>query len=288
MTTSDRPTWRRPLVGALSALVATTAIILLGQSGFAALALFPLVVLFWYLGHHSRTEMGLIRGRLRHYGIGLLHPAVVLGTIAVIAWIGGAISTRGTDWSAATIGFFTTMLVTILMGLITEEGFFRGWLWSSLRRVGVGGGGLIVWTSLAWSLWHLPVLLWGTEIETTPAQVPVYLASAFTIGIIWGTFRLISGSILVTSVVHGVWNGAVYVFFGMGATQGVLGIRETAIYGPEVGALGLIANLVVAIGLWQWYRRSRRRTEPRSGSAGTSVEPPSKRHNAELTSTEMG
>ncbi len=116
-----------------------------------------------------------------------------------------------------------------------------------------------MWTSLAWSLWHVPVLLLGTDIETSAAQVPIYFASAFTIGIIWGMFRLISGSIVVTSVVHGVWNGAVCVFFGMGATEGALGIKETAVYGPEVGVLGLAINIVIAIGLWQWYRSASRK-----------------------------
>lgn len=253
---SNRPAWLWPVLGTLSGIAATTVVVLAGWSAFAALALLPLLGAYWYLGRHSRIELGFVLGRLRHYGLGLLHPTLVLSAIALVAWLAGAIDIRGTDWSATTIGFVTTALVTILMGLLTEEGFFRGWLWSSLRRAGVGARGLVVWTSLAWGLWHVPVLLWGTDIETSASQVPIYLASAFAIGLIWGTFRLISGSIVVTSVVHGAWNGAVYVLFGMGATEGALGIRETVIYGPEVGVLGLALSLVVALGLWQWSRHT--------------------------------
>lgn len=263
MALYSRPTWQQPVFGAISGVVATTIVVLSGLSAFAALALFPLICVYWYLGRHSRSELGFVPGRLRHYGVGLLHPALVLGAIALAAWVGGAINTSGTDWSAAGIGFLTTMLVTILMGLLTEEGFFRGWLWSSLRRAGVGPGGLVMWSSLAWSLWHVPVLLWGTDIEASAAQVPIYLASAFTIGIIWGMFRLISGSIVVTSVVHGLWNGAVYVFFGMGATEGALGIQETVLYGPEVGVLGLAINIVIAIELGRWHLRTNRKRPAR-------------------------
>lgn len=63
---------------------------------------------------------------------------------------------------------------------------------------------------------------------------------------IWGLLRLISGSVLVASVSHGVWNGLDYPLFGFGTKVGALGITETAIYGPEVGILGLIVNVVFA------------------------------------------
>ena len=33
-----------------------------------------------------------------------------------------------------------------------------------------------------------------------------------------------------------------------------LGIRETGIYGPEVGVLGLILNIVFATVLWQYWK----------------------------------
>jgi hypothetical protein len=66
-----------------------------------------------------------------------------------------------------------------------------------------------------------------------------------------------SGSIVVTSVSHGVWNGLVYVLFGEGTTLGVLGIHNTAVFGPEVGLLGLGLNLVFAAVLWLSFNRGR-------------------------------
>src|SRR4029077_14847966 len=43
-----------------------------------------------------------------------------------------------------------------------------------------------------------------------------------------------------------LWNGIAYVFFGFGTKTSALGIRDTAIFGPEIGILGLISNAVFA------------------------------------------
>jgi hypothetical protein len=97
-----------------------------------------------------------------------------------------------------------------------------------------------------------------TEDAVPLAQIPVILVNGAVIGAIWGMLRLLSGSILVTSICHAVWNASVYVFFGFGTTVGALGIKKTALYGPESGFLGLGLNLVLAIVLWQWWMRPRR------------------------------
>ena len=75
------------------------------------------------------------------------------------------------------------------------------------------------------------------------------------IGAAWGLMRSISGSVIVTSVSHGVWNGFTYTFFGFGPEVGALGIKNTALFGPEVGVLGLALNTVFVLALWWWWRR---------------------------------
>jgi membrane protease YdiL (CAAX protease family) len=77
------------------------------------------------------------------------------------------------------------------------------------------------------------------------------------IGIIWALMRKWSGSIVVTSVSHGVWNAFAYVLFGVGSTTGALGIHNTAVFGPEVGLIGLGVNLAFAAVLWLGFSRSR-------------------------------
>ena len=66
-------------------------------------------------------------------------------------------------------------------------------------------------------------------------------------GGIWGVLRDVSGSLVVSSVSHGVWNGLAYTVFGYGTRAGALGIRQVGIYGPEVGLLGLALNTIVLL-----------------------------------------
>ena len=49
--------------------------------------------------------------------------------------------------------------------------------------------------------------------------------------------------------------GLINPLFGFGSKIGTLGITETAIYGPEVGVLGLIVNVVFAAALWRWVNQ---------------------------------
>jgi hypothetical protein len=114
---------------------------------------------------------------------------------------------------------------------------------------------VLVWTAVAFSAWHIPAVVLSGEDALPLPQIPILLSNAVLIGGTWGLLRSLSGSILVTSVCHAVWNAAVYTFFGFGATIGVLGVKQTAIYGPESGLVGLGLNLALAAGLWHWWQR---------------------------------
>ena len=67
--------------------------------------------------------------------------------------------------------------------------------------------------------------------------------------------RLGSGSILVASVAHGLWNGLAYVLFGYGADAGILGITDFDLYGPERGVLGMMVNAAALALLFVWLKR---------------------------------
>ena len=153
-------------------------------------------------------------------------------------------------------------VMSLVLGLLTEELFFRGWLFGALQRAGLSELNVMVWTGVAFSLWHIPAVTMDTQDALPLAQIPVLLVNGVVIGAIWAMLRSISGSILVTSVCHAIWNASVYVLFGIGTTVGALGVKQTAIYGPESGALGLALNLLLAGVLWQWWRR---RALPRFG-----------------------
>ena len=117
-------------LGLIAAIATNTIANACGLPSVGAFLLFPVIGIFWYLTRYSRKEMGLALGPLHYYGLGLLHPVLVLGLISLAAWLTVAIDIQNPDWSKVALSFAITALVSILVAILTEEGFFRGWLWA--------------------------------------------------------------------------------------------------------------------------------------------------------------
>jgi membrane protease YdiL (CAAX protease family) len=246
---------RRTALGVLLAIGITTAMYSSGLSAFSALPLFPLIALFWYMERLSRRSIGFVGGHASHYLLAVLHPLVVLGALAIVSSAAGAVDTSQVSWGSISRNFALMAISTILIAMITEEGFFRGWLFASLEDKGLKGIQALLWSSIAFAFWHLSAVLLPTGFDLPRARIPLFILNAGVIGAIWGLMRWLSGSVVVASVSHGLWNGGAYVLFGYGTKTGALGIENTSLYGPEVGVLGLSLNLLFALALWQWSRR---------------------------------
>jgi membrane protease YdiL (CAAX protease family) len=246
-----------PAIGVVLAMAANAGMDAVGLSDLSFASLFPLTLALWAVQRLSRQRMGIAFGRLRHHALAILYPVVVIGVIALVCLAAGVVDVGAVDWRKAGSDFLATVAVSFLLGLLTEELFFRGWLFGSLQKAGVNERSTVLWTAVAFSLWHIPAFVMHTQDAVPVAQLPVILTNAVVIGAIWGTMRLISGSIVVTSVSHAVWNAAVYVLFGFGTTPGALGVQHTALYGPESGVWGLGLNLLTAATLWHWWMRRR-------------------------------
>jgi len=245
-----------PIIGVVCAITLTTAMDATGLSTFSALALLPLLLLFWWLSHLSRTEVGFKAGRAKDYGMAVLFPAAVMGVIALIACLAGAVDLTKTNWSKTAANLALMTISTFLVAIVTEEGFFRGWLWGSLEKAGMKTGSVLICSSIAFALWHISAVTLDPDFKPPAAQIPVYLCNAAVIGAVWGLLRAESGSIVVASLSHGLWNGMAYVLFGFGTHMGSLGIRNTAVFGPENSLLGLGLNLLFACLLWRrWQKR---------------------------------
>lgn len=247
MNTSKTYAW----VGITSAIGITTTMDATGFSMFSALPLFPLAFLLWYLQRFSRSEIGLVAGRYYDYLWALAYPLIVLGAMALLAHNAGATDLAGADWSKARINVVIGSSVGIVVVLLTEEGFFRGWLWATLRRGGRSQTNTLMLTTILFVTWHLSAVVLDTGFDVPAAEIPVYLINVTLIGAIFGMLRLVSGSVIVASVCHAVWNGIAYPLFGFGENTGSLGIQDTHIYGPEVGYAGLMFNSAFALLLWQ-------------------------------------
>lgn len=242
-------------LGLATAIVITTTMDATGFSMFSALPLFPLAGLFWYLQKLSRVEVGLVWGNLRTCVLAVAFPVLVLGLMGVIAWMFGAVDTSNADWNKAFLNMGLMSSIGIIIVLITEEGFFRGWLWAALSRAGQTDTQVLICTSIAFTVWHISAISLDTGFDIPATEIPVYLINATLIGAVFGMLRMISGSVIAPSVCHAVWNGIDYPLFGFGERVGALGIQQTHIYGPEVGVLGIAVNLISATALWLWIRK---------------------------------
>jgi membrane protease YdiL (CAAX protease family) len=259
--------WRWPVIGTLLAIAATTLMDAVGLSDFNVFPLVALFFLYRYLTRLSRAEIGLTWGRPRDYALALFYPVLVIGLIGLIAWLSRAVSTAHTDWTHVWVQLVSSLIFTFLIAIVTEEGIFRGWLWATLPRAGVTARGLVVWTSLAFAAWHVSTALLPTQYHPPLAQVPIYLLNAAVIGFNWALMRQRSGSIVVTAVSHSVWNTLVYVFIGVGTTVAALGIQNSAVFGPELGLVGLALNVTFAAVVWLGFSRGRAIKAVENGAA---------------------
>lgn len=244
---------RPAIAGVMVAITITTAMDATGFSVFSALPLIALFGLFWFLQKFSRNDIGINWSDLGSYGWALAYPLIVLGLAAGIAFAAGAVDTSSADWKKIFINMGVASSVGILMVMITEEGFFRGWLWASLKRAGKSDKQVLVWTTLAFIAWHVSAISLETGFDLPAKEIPIFLINGTLLGAIWGVLRLVSGSIVVPAVSHAVWNAIDYPLFGFGEKVGALGIEQTHIYGPEVGILGIALNLAFLTLLWRIY-----------------------------------
>ena len=215
-----------------------------------------------FLQSPSSDRYGRIRAWLLttdHKRIGLLYMWVILFWFFIAVMLGVLLRTElaavgETVMDAETYNAIFT-LHGVIMVFLTEEGFFRGWLWASLKKTGQDDRKVLVWTSVLFSLWHLSAVTLDTGFDLPLAQVPIFMLNACLLGLNWGLMRRLSGSVFAASLSHATWNGVVYEMFGFGEKVGELGIEKTAWYGPEVGVLGLVLNALFALVLWRRVMR---------------------------------
>lgn len=109
---------------------------------------------------------------------------------------------------------------------------------------------ILIFTALAFAFWHLPLFFLDSSFNWS--MLPVYITGGIVGGVTFGLLRYISGSIIVSSFSHALWNTVVYSLFGLGSGSGILGIKATNIFSPESGLLGLACGLVFMAILWVW------------------------------------
>ncbi len=242
------------IIAAIAAALALPAIVdAAGHAAFSALAIIPVMLGFWLLTRQHPRAIGFTLGNLSAWSWAFAHPLFSLGIIALVAGGMGEITLGEFDMTA-TLGLIGIIFLSnMILSMLTEEGFFRGWLWAMMSDLPAMAR--LALTTLPFAALHLSFAALEHDYQLPPVQLGIYLVGALTLGAIWGMMREISGSIILTSFAHGLWNGLVYPLFGIGTRQGDLGITRIELLGPERGWLGLALNIVFAVILWRAYRR---------------------------------
>jgi len=127
--------------------------------------------------------------------------------------------------------------------LITEELAFRGYLITRLSKLGRMKA--LLYSSVLFGIWHIPpsILLLGSGVTRTA----IYAVNIFLLGILFSYLFLESGSLIPSSIFHGVWNALEYTLFGYGNSQGVILGNSRILFDPEEGLVGTFVLLVFSI-----------------------------------------
>ena len=129
--------WFWGLTGSLSVLVVSPlAATSTGIEFLYPLSLLPLSMLLWTLTRLPSRAMGLRLGPVRTHVLAVMYPVFVMGLTGLIAYLSGSIRATHFPVLAVSKGVLLIFLFTLALGPLTEEGFFRGWLWGVLEASG--------------------------------------------------------------------------------------------------------------------------------------------------------
>jgi len=249
---ADSKTASWPLVAGVAAIVVSPLLELAtGQGALYTFWLTAMMIGLWAVQRLTRREVGIAVGDAKSYVIALIYPAAIIGCVVLGAWIAGLIDLSAFSATTTLRRLTLNFLVTFVFALITEEGFFRGALWGSCVRAGFSPAATLLWTSVAFGLWHLAVPIIEPDFAQPMSKVPQYVIGATVFGVAMGFLRMRSGSIVVPSFCHALWNATAYTLFGTGEKVGQLGITDPNIWDPERGYAGLVLAILVAA-LWWW------------------------------------
>jgi hypothetical protein len=70
------------------------------------------------------------------------------------------------------------------MVLITEEGFFRGWLWPAVKRTGKSDRQTLILTNVALVLGHVSAVSFNTGFDIPSHEPPISLINISILGLI--------------------------------------------------------------------------------------------------------
>jgi membrane protease YdiL (CAAX protease family) len=198
---------------------------------------------------------------------GILLPVVVGLLMFGTAWLLG-IAPFNAEKAAVifSVSFAPVFLYGIVFNLFAaagEEIGWRGFLVPELSRT-MGFTKLALLSSAIWTVWHFPMIFFGTYHGTGPIwySLAVFIPSVMGAGVILAWLRCMSGSVWVAVLFHGFWNYFIQQFY-----------PALTVTTPEgnmmLGEFGWFVALVyVVLALVFWHFRDRLPSLPENAPTG--------------------
>jgi len=193
--------------------------------------------------------------------VGLVLAGGAMGLLFAVEWAAGWLAVRGWRWNQGPPGAWLRSawlaLLANLLAAVGEEAMFRGYLLPGLSRAWGKGAALAVMAVL----FAIPHLLVSGAAQTHWA---VFTAALALPGVMLGWTALRSGDLWLPVGIHFAWNliqGDLLNLTGSPAGGTLFGALTEQTgpawfvgtsYGIEVGVSGLLALLVVMVGVALW------------------------------------
>lgn len=199
---------------------------------------------------------GIRPGKPVWLAMGILLPITVGLVMFGSAWITGIAPFNPDNalvvFSLSFIPAFMYAIVFTIIAAAGEEFGWRGFLVPELGRFS-GFTTIALISAAVWTMWHIPMILFGTYHGTGPVwySLAVFIPSVMGAGVILAWLRLASGSVWVAILFHGIWNYFIQVFYPA--------LTVTTPAGSEMlGEFGwFVAIVYVVLALVFWHFRDR-------------------------------
>ena len=148
------------------------------------------------------------------------------------------------------------LLLGNFLGIISALGEELGWrgylLPASIERIGIKKS--LLFTSIFWALWHLPVLIWGDYMAGASLwyKIPAFILCIIPVGIMIGILTIKSKSVWPAAFLHAAHNNYDQSIFGV-ITRG----ENMMYYVSETGILTILCAWILALLLIWYYRKDK-------------------------------
>lgn len=230
-------------------------IIYTGNMALAAILMWipGCTALVCYLSFKLKDEIGLLfhKCKIRYIVEGIALPFVYIGVSYVIYWIMHPETMKLT----VDVRFFVMLIIGIPLSMVTalgEEIGWRGFLVPRLYKQ-VGLEKTLVFTSLLWAVWHLPLLASGVYMPGTLLgfKIPLFTIIIFSEGIMIGILTLKSKSVWPAALFHAAHNHFDQAIFGEATIS-----NDKMYYVSETGVFTAIIVVILAIYMYKSYKKS--------------------------------